>query len=120
MLKHDLGYHPYKLQIVLQLTEDTELFFNNEAPFKLKRWVNKQNIHYWLADNPNWQITKSLHSQQVTVWCAISQYHIIRPFFFRRQKGTVLQDVSGKFCKNAAKTVKKKMQKIQISNMYSK
>ncbi len=67
MLKHDVGYHPYKLQIVqelketdfvrwknfckqflyLELLEDTELFFSNKAWFELNGCVNKQNMHYW-------------------------------------------------------------------------
>ncbi len=56
-------------------------FFSDEANFELKGCVKKQNVRYWSADNPNWQITKSLHSEQVRVWCAISQYCIIEPFF---------------------------------------
>ncbi len=84
MLKHViLVITPYKLQIVeelnktdfawwknfckqflhLQLPEDKELFFNEEAYFKLNRCLNKQNMRYWLVDDPNWQITKSLHSE---------------------------------------------------------
>ncbi len=35
-------------------------------------------------------------------------------------KKKVYYKVSGKFCYNAAKTVKKNMQKIQINNIYSK
>ncbi len=45
-------------------------------------WCMRNIACYWLADNPNWQITKSLHSEWVTVWCSISQYCIVRPFFF--------------------------------------
>ncbi len=83
MLKYDLGYHPYQLQIVqecketdfagwkdfleqflhLQLSEDVELFlFNNEAHFELSECINKQNMRYWLANNPSSQISKLLHS----------------------------------------------------------
>ncbi len=105
MLKHDLGYQPYKLQIVqelkktdldfckqflhLQLLEDTELFFSVEAHFDLSGFVNTQNMHHWLTDNPNWQITKSVHSEWVTMWCAISRYRIIGPFF-RTKTDTLL------------------------------
>ncbi len=66
MLKHDLGYHPFKMQIVqelketnfprwkdfceyifhLTLSEDTELFFSDEAHFELNECENKQNMHY--------------------------------------------------------------------------
>ncbi len=73
MLKHDLGYHLYKLQIVqelkgtdfarwrdfceqflhLQLPEDTKLFLSDRAHFELNGCVNKQNVHHWSADNLN-------------------------------------------------------------------
>ncbi len=45
-------------------------FFLAQAYFKLNGRVNKQNMHYQSADNPDWLITKSLHSERVTVWCA--------------------------------------------------
>ncbi len=49
----------------LLLLEVMELFFffSDDAHFKVNGCVNKQNMCYWLADNPNWQITKSLHSE---------------------------------------------------------
>ncbi len=58
-------------------------FFNWRGTLRLEYYVNKQNMCYWLADNLNWQITKSLHSEWLTVWCVISLYHIIRPLFLR-------------------------------------
>ncbi len=42
-------------------------FFSNETHFELNVRVNKQNIRYRLADNPNWQITKLRHSEWVIV-----------------------------------------------------
>ncbi len=71
MSQHDLGYDLYKRQIVqelketdfarwkdfceqflyLQLLEDTEHFFSDEANFKSNGCVNKQNMLHWLADN---------------------------------------------------------------------
>ncbi len=61
---------------------------SNHMRFKisceLNEFVKKQNVHYWSANNPNWKITKSLHPKLVTVWCAISQYHIIGPFFMTK------------------------------------
>ncbi len=69
MLKHYLGYHPYKLQIVQELKETDsarqkdfwEQFMQiastgrhtDVAHFELNRCINKQNMRYWLADNPN-------------------------------------------------------------------
>ncbi len=57
-------------------------FSSDEVHFELKGRVNKRNIYYCLADNPNRQVTKSLHSEWDIMWCAVSQYRIIKPFFF--------------------------------------
>ncbi len=49
----------------------TQNFFltgrHNQAHFELNGFVNNENMPYWSADNPNWQITKWLHSEWVTV-----------------------------------------------------
>ncbi len=63
MLKHDLRYHPCKLQIVRELkktdftvaiTKRYGIFFSNVVYFELNGCVNKQNRRYWSADNSNW------------------------------------------------------------------
>ncbi len=40
----------------LRLLKDIKLFFSDNAPFQLNGCVNKQNMCYWLADNPDWHI----------------------------------------------------------------
>ncbi len=72
------------------ITGEHGTFFSDEAHFELNSCVNKQNMCCWIADNPNWSITKLLHSELVTVWCAISYYRIVRPFFLRRKIDTLL------------------------------
>ncbi len=85
-----------------QLLANMEPFFSDVTYYELNEYVNKQNLCYCLADNPNWQITKSLHSEQVTVWYAISQYRIIVPFFSRTKTGILLMLIprSMKFIEN--------------------
>ncbi len=104
MLKHDLGYHPDKLQIVPEFKEtdlsDGKIFVNNfcylptgrhgpffsdKPHFKLNGCVNKQIMRYWLADNPNWYITKSLHLNGLQ--CG-APFHSIASsdIFFQEQK----------------------------------
>ncbi len=56
-------------------------FFINKTHFELNGCANEQNIHYWLANNPNWQITKSPHSEQVSVICHFTVPHHLWPFF---------------------------------------
>ncbi len=63
-----------------------ETFFSDEVHYELNECVNKHNMHCWLADNQDWQVTKSLHSKQVPLWCTtISQYFIIEPFFSKNK-----------------------------------
>jgi len=105
ILVEDLNFHPYKLiitqelketdyrqrlifaQTMLQKLEDREIVLNNllmsdEAHFELSSNVNKQNYRYWTDDNPHWVQEKPLHSQRVTVWCAVAEWGIIGPYFF--------------------------------------
>ena len=43
--------------------------FSDEAHFWLNGFVNKQNMRYWSATNPNMLLETPLHPQKVTVWC---------------------------------------------------
>ena len=93
ILHNDL-HHPYKIQIGQALNtrtygarvcfcqemldligEDKELGNNiwvrDEAHFHVSGFVNKQNFEYWSQANPQALHEKPLHSQKVTVWCAM-------------------------------------------------
>ena len=104
MLK-ELHFHPYKIQVVQALLprdagirvdfcerfgrmidEDPDilnrLMISDEAHFHLSGFVNKQNFRYWATENPQQLHEEPLHSQKVTVWCAVSAFGIFGPFFF--------------------------------------
>ena len=104
-MHEDLHLHPYKIQLVqalnpqdyairlgfcdtmLQLFEDDpqlihNLWMSDEAHFHLSGYVNKQNYRYWADANPHQLHERPLHSEKVTVWCAISSSGIIGPYFF--------------------------------------
>lgn len=89
-MKHDLRFHPYKIQVVQALhsqgynarlrfcqhmlilingNEDRvhNLWMNNEAYFHLSVLVNKQNFRYWVKGNPQHLHEKPLYSQKVTI-----------------------------------------------------
>ncbi|KAJ4446390.1 hypothetical protein ANN_13086 [Periplaneta americana] len=55
---------------------------SDEAHSELPGSVNKHNMRYWSAQNPRELHMKPLHRQKVTVWCAISTFDIIGPYFF--------------------------------------
>lgn len=101
ILKKDLKFHPYKIQIVQALkVEDypvrvafaqhmlqnfdnfDNILFSDEAHFHLNGAVNKQNCRYWGNNNPREKHQQPLHSPKVTVWAAMSAHGIIGPFFF--------------------------------------
>lgn len=101
ILHLDLRFHPYKLMIVQKLNEGdyvqrrefaermleilddrVVVIMSDEAHFHLNGYVNKQNFRYWAPRNPNELHERPLHSERVTVWCAVSRYCIIGPYFF--------------------------------------
>ncbi|KAI6659882.1 hypothetical protein LOD99_14222 [Oopsacas minuta] len=58
------------------------LWTSDEAHCYFEGAVNSKNSIYWGSQRPNEVITKPLHSKKVTVWCALSEKGIIRPYFF--------------------------------------
>lgn len=105
ILHKDLSLKPYKVQLVQEL-KDTDfaarlafsnnfldllennadlsenLFTSDEAHFHMCGYVNKQNSRYWSQENPKEIHQTPLHSQKVTVWCAVSAQGIVGPYFF--------------------------------------
>jgi len=51
---------------------DAEGISSDEAHFHISGTVNKQNVRYWAAENPQTIHQRPLHSPKVTVWCALS------------------------------------------------
>ena len=108
ILHTDLKFHPYKIMVVQKLYEhDYEkrkacclnilqhvssndiLLTSDEAHFNLSGYVNKQNFRYWSTTNPMQLHEKPLHSERVTVWCAISHVGVWGPYFFEEEDKTV-------------------------------
>lgn len=105
ILKHE-NFHPYKLQIVQELTEDDpdrrlqfceqmmqlidentvnlrNILFSDESTFTLNGQVNRQNCRYWADENPHWM--REGHTQwpeKVNVWAGIIGDQVIGPIFF--------------------------------------
>ena len=59
-----------------------KIIFSDEAHFWLNVFVNKQNMRYWSATNPNVLLDTPLHLQKVTVWCGFHAEGVIGPYFF--------------------------------------
>ena len=65
------------------------LWTSDEAHFYLNGQVNSKNNIFWGSERPDEVAQKPLHSQKVTVWCALSSKGIIGPFFFEERGQTV-------------------------------
>lgn len=108
ILHLDLKFHAYKVMIVQQLnerdyvqrrafaermmemlTDEVVMFMSDEAHFHLNGYVNKQNCRYWSPENPKELHEHPLHCAKVTVWCAVSRYCVIGPYFFEENGNTV-------------------------------
>ena len=88
----DLKFHPYKIMMVQELQERDwherqaacermlanvppgRLFCSDEAHFHLSGFVNMKNFRYWAEPNPRQHHERPLHSQWVTVWCAVADF----------------------------------------------
>ena len=108
ILKFDLKFHPFKMmlaqelrladyanrknlceQMFAQIPPNAAFFSSDEAHFHLSGSVNKQNFRYWAANNPKIIHERPLHSPKVTVWCAVSQFGVVGPYFFEEEEVTV-------------------------------
>uniref|UniRef100_UPI00358E2D47 uncharacterized protein n=1 Tax=Myxine glutinosa TaxID=7769 RepID=UPI00358E2D47 len=108
ILHKDLHFHPYKMTVVQELNardwishrelrenilqcvpEDAVLLWSDKAHFHLSGSVNKQNYRYWSEDNPRILHERPLHSDRVTVWCAVADVGIVGPYFFEEGGVTV-------------------------------
>ena len=52
-------------------------------------WSGVQNFRYWAQENPRELHQRPLHSAKVTVWCAISKFGVIGPYFFEENGSSV-------------------------------
>ena len=106
ILHFDLNFHPYKMQLVHELKPQdlnqrahfcgrlldfineqpdflSNLIMSDEAHFHINGAVNRHNCRYWAPQNPQMTHELPLHSPKVTVWCGVSGFGIIGPYFFQ-------------------------------------
>jgi hypothetical protein len=63
------------------------LIMSDEAHFYLNRNVNKENFRYWATENPHMLHQKPPHSEKVKVWCSVSAFGVLGPYFFENATG---------------------------------
>ncbi|PNF39387.1 hypothetical protein B7P43_G13223 [Cryptotermes secundus] len=108
ILHEHLHFHPYKMVVVQELLPhdfqnrvtacetlletlppDALVFFSDEAHFHISGYVNKQNMCYWSGNNPRELHERPLHSDKVTVWCALLRVGVTGPYFFEEDNHAV-------------------------------
>lgn len=59
-----------------------KIMFSDESTFSTNGVVASQHARYWSESNPHFRIPRSQYCVKVNVWCGISYYGIIGPYFF--------------------------------------
>ena len=62
-----------------------KVVFSDECIFRINGYVNKQNVRVWGKQRPIEGNQLTLNSSGVMVWCTISKYGVIGPYFFNNQ-----------------------------------
>ena len=129
ILHNDLGFHPYKVAVAQELlprdyenrryccyqmletiAEEDVLITTDEAHFYLSGAINKQNYRHWSSENPNIIHQKPLHSQKVTVWCAVSKFEDLTSFKMQRRLSVTV--TSERYVKMLLEFVKPKLREL--------
>ncbi|GFU17442.1 DUF4817 domain-containing protein [Trichonephila clavipes] len=63
------------------------ILFSDEAHFWLNGYVNKQNCRIWSEANSQVYVETPLHTEKLTVRCALWAGGIIDPYFFKNDEG---------------------------------
>ncbi|GFU00814.1 DUF4817 domain-containing protein [Trichonephila clavipes] len=58
-------------EIAVVLDFHKRILFSDEAHFWLNGYVNKQNCRIWSEANPQVYVETPLHTEKLTVWCAL-------------------------------------------------
>lgn len=109
ILHLDLGMKPYHIQMVQALSDADKIarvraaevflemtnidpnvvfFMSDEATFHVSGNVNKHNCVIWGTYNPHDRREHTRSSPKVNVWCGISKFGVLGPYFFNAQTVT--------------------------------
>jgi hypothetical protein len=72
------------------LSKDIIILMTDESHFRLFGCVNNENFRYWAEENPQQLHQRLLHTPRVTVWCGVTNFGVIGPYFFEDEDGVQL------------------------------
>ena len=72
------------------------LLTRDVAHFYLIGCVTKRNFLYWAGVNPHELHERSLHSERVTVSCAVGEF-VLGPYFFEDEDGSAVTITSARY-----------------------
>ena len=79
----------YLGQLRLDPSFEDQIWWSDEAHCHLNGYINSHNAIHWGSERPTDVSQKPLHPIKVTVWCAISSFGILGPYFFENNGRTV-------------------------------
>jgi hypothetical protein len=71
----------------LDNNDRNHVLMTDEANFHLCGNVSSQNICYWATKNHHNLHQKPLHSEKFIVWCRVTSFGVISPYFFEDETG---------------------------------
>ena len=94
------------------------LIASDEAHFNLSGHVDKQNIRFGARENPQKLHEKPLHSEKVTVWCAMTPTCVIGPYFFKDGQGAPVTITAERYNNMLNDFFIPELQRLQLTNMW--
>lgn len=79
------------------------IMYSDESTFSTNGKVSSAHVRYWSENNPRFRVpARRQYHKRVNVWCAISYYGIIGPYFFENtcNRGSYLQMLETFFSDN--------------------
>jgi len=59
--------------------------------------MEQPNYHYWAPENPQELHQRPLHIERLTVWCGITSFGVLGPYFFEDSKGAAVTETSKRY-----------------------
>ena len=75
-----------------------KIFMSDKAHFLLGGYVNRQNFRILCSEKIHAIEERPLHTEKVTVWCALWCESAIGPYFFENDDGTIVTVNSESYC----------------------